>query len=123
VTGTLEKMMGLGLVYSPTVSANVWVIIAGLINETLGVGTNISLRYNQGTAPAAQANATGTVAGRTQRLLGPTGGTWNTFVICARITGLPIFANTWYDLSVAYPGGVTGCVSVRDINLSILETW
>jgi hypothetical protein len=125
MTGTIEKMMGLGstLVYSPTVSANVQVIIAGLINETLGVGTNISLRYSQGTAPAAQANITGTVAGRTQRLFGPTGGAWSTFVINTRITGLPIFANTWYDVSIAYPGGATGCVSIRDVNLTVQETW
>jgi len=121
-TGTgspTQVMMGLAGSITPVKSGKVLVVISGALNHSAGgTQTTIQIRYGTGSAPANGAAATGTTAGAALVTANANGGTPQSFVVNAVLSGLTLSTAHWLDLGLATAGPTA---SLKTISISALE--
>jgi hypothetical protein len=113
-TSTTGVMMGLGSVWklTPSKSGNVTVDISGFINSSVSSNSCAArLVYGTGTAPANQAAPTGTsIGGVISMGLGSnSNGLSAPFSSEARISGLTVGTQYWFDVQLTAASASTTC--------------
>jgi hypothetical protein len=130
ITSTSGAMAGLGqaaagaLLYTPTLTGNIMVILAGLARTITAVApVIITPKYGQTAAPAFNAAPTGTTWGPAGPfgIESPAAGWGVGFTANGRITGLTINSQTWIDLEVA-TGTAADAAEISSLTALIWET-
>lgn len=121
ITGTTEKMLGLGVAFTPRRTGRVLVITKGNITgNTTAKLTTVQLKYGTGTAPANDAANTGTAAGVVSTFTTLTGMLTVPFADVALIDGLTIGTAYWFDYNAKTDdAGTTG--RVLGLNVTVVE--
>lgn len=125
-TGTSDStgvMMGIAVLYTPTATGRVLVVLSGDMGTSSGSGAAgpqlMQLRYGTGTPPANDDALTGTAVGAKPFSSIDHGGGSTPFSVQATIPNLVVDTEYWFDFGLREQGLGTG--SARNLSISIME--